>query len=206
MSDYKDYGFYVSDPAHTFSYLQQPILSLLDKSKNKCILDLGCGNGYLANLLLKMGYNAFGTDASTEGIAIARETSPDRFFLQDLSTGKLPDELQGQQFDTIISTEVIEHLYDPEGFINFCKQQLAGSGEIIITTPYHGYLKNLALSLFNKWDTHMDPMWHGGHIKMWSRKTLSKALTDAGFSNVEFIGCGRVPYFYKSMILKARLN
>src|ERR1700755_3578044 len=101
MSDYKDYGFYVSDPAHTFAYLQQPILSLLDKNKNKCILDLGCGNGYLANLLLKLGYNAFGTDASAEGIAIARETSPDRFFLQDLSTGKLPDELQGQKFDTI---------------------------------------------------------------------------------------------------------
>lgn len=206
MSDYKDYGFYVSDPAHTFAYLQQPILSLLDKNKNKCILDLGCGNGYLANLLLKLGYNAFGTDASAEGIAIACETNPDRFFLQDLSTGKLPVALQSQKFDTIISTEVIEHLYDPEGFINFCKLQLAGSGEIIITTPYHGYLKNLALSLFNKWDKHMDPMWHGGHIKMWSRKTLSKALTDAGFSDVEFIGCGRVPYFYKSMILKARLN
>ncbi|MDB5144360.1 MAG: class SAM-dependent methyltransferase [Mucilaginibacter sp.] len=206
MADYKDYGFYVSDPAHTFGYLQQPLLSMLDKSKNKCILDLGCGNGYLVNLLLKIGYNAFGTDASAEGIAIARKTSSDRFFLQDLSTGKLPDELQSQKFDTIISTEVIEHLYDPEGFINFCKQQLTGGGEIIITTPYHGYLKNLVLSLFNKWDTHMDPMWHGGHIKIWSRKTLSKALTDAGFTNVEFKGCGRVPYFYKSMILKARLS
>jgi len=52
----------------------------------------------------------------------------------------------------------------------------------------------------------MDPIWHGGHIKMWSRKTLSKALLDAGFSNIEFIGCGRIPYFYKSMILKAMLN
>lgn len=206
MADYKDYGFEVSDPAHTFNYLQAPLLALLDKETNQYIIDVGCGNGYFANTLLKLGYNAYGTDASVKGIKIAREASPDRFFVQDLSTDQLPAELQDVPFDTIISTEVIEHLYDPAGFINFCKQALKGKGEIIITTPYHGYIKNLMLSVFNKWDAHMNPLWHGGHIKMWSRKTLSKALTDAGFTLVTFKGCGRIPYFWKSMIIKARLN
>src|ERR1700741_4646919 len=110
MAEYKDYGFQVSDPAHTFEYLTKPLLALLDKNMNSCTLDLGCGNGYLVNFLLANGYNAFGTDASAKGIAIARQTNPDRFFLQDLSTGTLPEELQKQQFDTIISTEGIEHL------------------------------------------------------------------------------------------------
>lgn len=206
MADYADYGFTESAPAHTFSYLQQPILSLLDKSSNQHIIDLGCGNGYLANVLLQNGYNAFGTDASAQGIEIARKINPDRFFLQDLSTGKLPADLQHIPFDTIISTEVIEHLYDPAGFINFCKQTLKGKGQIIISTPYHGYLKNLVLGILGKWDSHMNPLWHGGHIKMWSRKTLSKALTDAGFTVVAFKGCGRIPYFWKSMIIKAMIN
>jgi len=206
MTDYKDYGYHNSHITHTFSYVQQPLLDLMNKSKNQCILDLGCGNGYFVNHLLSLGYNAYGTDASEKGIAIARETNPDRFFVQDISTGKLPHELQSLKFDTIISTEVIEHLYDPEGFITFCKEVLNDKGELIISTPYHGYLKNLALSLFNKWDTHLNPMWHGGHIKMWSRLTLSKALTDAGFSIIEFKGCGRIPYFWKSMIIKTKLN
>lgn len=206
MAEYKDYGFQVSGPAHTFNYLQEPLLAMVNKNANRCILDLGCGNGYLVNFLLTQGYNAFGTDASAEGIAIACQTNPDRFFLQDLATGKLPAGLQSQQFDTIISTEVIEHLYDPQGFINFCRQSLVNNGEIIISTPYHGYLKNLTLSLFNKWDAHFGPMWYGGHIKFWSKKTLSKALTDAGFTVVAFKGCGRIPYFWKSMIIKARLN
>jgi 2-polyprenyl-3-methyl-5-hydroxy-6-metoxy-1,4-benzoquinol methylase len=205
MIGYKDYGFYESAPAHTFQYLQDPILAMLNKDSNKCILDLGCGNGYLVNYLISKGFNAFGTDASAEGITIARQTNSDRFFLQDLTTGKLPAELQDQKFDTIISTEVIEHLYDPEGFINFCKQAIPNGGELIISTPYHGYLKNLALSLFNKWDTHLNPMWHGGHIKLWSRKTLSNALINADFTIVTFKGCGRIPYFYKSMIIKAKL-
>ena len=206
MTDYKDYGFNTDAPAHTFNYLQAPIISLLDKNTNSCILDLGCGNGYLANYLISQGYNAYGTDASEKGIAIAQQANPGRFFVQDLSTDKLPIELQNLNFDTIISTEVIEHLYDPAGFIDFCRQALNGKGEIIISTPYHGYLKNLVLSLFNKWDNHWGPMWYGGHIKFWSKATLSKALTDAGFTVTAFKGCGRVPYFWKSMVIKAKIG
>ncbi|MFD2145581.1 class I SAM-dependent methyltransferase [Mucilaginibacter antarcticus] len=205
MSDYKDYGFRESGPAHTFQYLQQPLLDMLGGNTNRRILDLGCGNGYLVNFLISQGYDAYGTDASEMGIEIARQSHPDRFYVQDLSTDKLPLELQNKQFDTILSTEVIEHLYDPAGFIEFCKASLIPGGELIISTPYHGYFKNLLLSILGKWDTHMDPSWYGGHIKMWSKNTLSKALTTAGFNVTHFTGCGRFPYFYKSMIIKAKL-
>lgn len=205
MADYKDYGFTTGAPAHTFSYLLPSLLRMLDKTENKLILDLGCGNGYLVNYLLKQGYNIYGTDASKEGIAVAKKESPNRFFVQDLSTAALPIELQRLHFDTIISTEVIEHLYNPDGFIDFCKKTLLPNGELIISTPYHGYLKNLLLSIFNKWDSHHDPTWRGGHIKFWSKKTLGKLLMDKGFKVVTFKGCGRAPYFWKSMIIKAKL-
>jgi 2-polyprenyl-3-methyl-5-hydroxy-6-metoxy-1,4-benzoquinol methylase len=206
MSDYKDYGFHTDQPAHTFVYLQEPLLSLLDSQKNRCILDLGCGNGYLANFLIAQGFNAYGTDASSEGIAIAKQTNTDRFFIQDLSTGELPAELQILKFDTIIATEVIEHLYDPAGFVDFCKKILSPRGELILSTPYHGYLKNLTLSVFNKWDHHHSPGWHGGHIKFWSKTTLSDLLGNRGFEVTAFKGCGRVPYFWKSMIIKSKLS
>jgi 2-polyprenyl-3-methyl-5-hydroxy-6-metoxy-1,4-benzoquinol methylase len=205
MADYKDYGFSTEAAAHTFDYLLQPLLTMVERGKNKCILDLGCGNGFLVNYLLKAGYNAYGTDASENGIAIARQESSDRFFLQDLSTGNLPEELQTIHFDTIISTEVIEHLYDPGGFVDFCKKCLSPGGELIISTPYHGYWKNLLLSLLGRWDAHLDPTWRGGHIKFWSKKTLSSLLADRGFTIVTFKGCGRIPYFWKSMIIKAKL-
>jgi len=206
MAEYRDYGFTTNEPAHTFGYLLPPLLSLLDKTPNRVILDLGCGNGFLVNYLLKAGYNSYGTDASENGISIARQENPERFFLQDLSSGNLPEELQSIPFNTIIATEVIEHLYDPEAFIDFCKKCLQTGGELIISTPYHGYWKNLMLSVLNHWDTHLDPTWHGGHIKFWSKKTLSRLLADKGFTIVAFKGCGRVPYFWKSMIIKAKLN
>jgi 2-polyprenyl-3-methyl-5-hydroxy-6-metoxy-1,4-benzoquinol methylase len=204
MADYQDYGFHTDAATHNMGYQLDILISLLDKSKNRDILDLGCGNGYFANVLIDKGFNAYGTDASEKGIAIAKQRNPDRFFVQDLSSDGLPPELANIPFDTVISTEVIEHLYNPEAFVAFCRRQLKPGGELIITTPYHGYLKNLMLSLFNKWDTHMDPLWLGGHIKLWSRKTLSKALTNGGFTVVGFKGCGRIPYFWKSMVIIAK--
>lgn len=206
MMEYKDYGYRNDEPFHNFFYLKDAALSMLDKNRNGCILDLGCGNGHLANFLVDQGYNVYGTDASVRGIAIAKQKRADRFFVQDLSSGELPSELREKRFDTIISTEVIEHLYDPRLFVNFCHQVLAEEkGELIISAPYHGYLKNLLLSLLNKWDAHMDPLWDGGHIKFWSRDTLGQLLTDQGFTVTAFKGCGRVPYLWKSMVIKAKL-
>jgi 2-polyprenyl-3-methyl-5-hydroxy-6-metoxy-1,4-benzoquinol methylase len=205
MAEYRDYGFSSNNAAHSFDYLETPILALLDRKKNHFILDLGCGNGYLVDVLLTKGFDAYGTDASQQGLAIAKSRNPNRFFLQDLASSDLPDELQKIAFDTIISTEVIEHLYDPEGFIDFCKKLLRTDGELILSTPYHGYWKNLVLALLGRWDSHHAPTWRGGHIKFWSKETLSKLLTDKGFTVTAFKGCGRAPYFWKSMIIKAKL-
>ncbi|MDB5138660.1 MAG: methyltransferase [Mucilaginibacter sp.] len=206
MADYKEFGFQNNNPLYGWGYIQNTLLSLLDKTNNKCILDLGCGNGYFVNYLISKGFNAYGIDASSEGIGIAQHSNPDNFFVQDLSDSQLPIQIRHLAFDTIISTEVIEHLYNPVAFLDFCKNILSKTnGELIISTPYHGYLKNLMLSVFNQWDSHTHPLICGGHIKFWSRKTLTRLLTEAGFNVIAFKGCGRVPYLWKSMVIKANL-
>lgn len=205
MSSYKDYGFYDSLPAHTHSYLLHPILFLI--KEKSAVLDLGCGNGWLTNELIRNGYDAFGTDASPQGITHGNNINPGRFFLQDLSSDDLPVDLRNETFKTIVSTEVIEHLYDPRSFVSFAKKILLanGGGEIILSTPYHGYLKNLIIALTGKWDSHANPLWDGGHIKLWSKKTLSKLLEEQGFKVTNFVGSGRLPYLWKSMIIRASI-
>ena len=207
MNNYQDYGYESSEPDHINAYITQPILALLDKTKNKKILDIGCGNGWLAKSLIAKGYDVYGIDASETGIHIANKTHAGRFFVQIIEDNNLPKPIQHIPFDTIISTEVIEHLYSPKRYLEFCKTILnkTGQGEILITTPYHGYLKNLVLALTGKLDTHFTVEWEGGHIKFWSRKTLTHTLANTGFKITDFIGCGRVPYLWKSMLIKAEI-
>ncbi len=207
MSDYKDYRYNTDNFSHIHQYLLKPILEILSKKKDRRILDIGCGNGWLVNLLIEYGFNAYGTDASESGIEIARRKNPDRFFVQDLTKDDLPDELKGIGYDTIISTEVIEHLYAPREYLDFCKRilQKSGGGDLIISTPYNGYLKNVILSVTGKMDSHFTVLWDGGHIKFWSVKTLTKVLEEKSFREIEFKGCGRFPFLWKSMIITSRI-
>lgn len=209
MSQYKDYSYSDGLATHAHQYLAKPILRLLKKNDSGNILDLGCGNGALVSLLLKEGFEAYGTDASEQGIAIANKSHPNRFAVQNLDHEDIPERLVSIPFKTIISTEVIEHLYDPRAFVSFCKRILkknSNGGRLILSTPYHGYLKNLTLAVAGKWDSHANPLWDGGHIKLWSRETLSKLLEEKGFEITDFVGCGRLPYLWKSMIICARLK
>ncbi|MGD0444807.1 MAG: methyltransferase domain-containing protein [Edaphobacter sp.] len=65
-----------------------------------------------------------------------------------------------------------------------CFALLKPGGIIVITTPYHGYLKNLMLAVFGKMDSHFTVLWDHGHIKFWSRRTLAMALTEVGFRRI----------------------
>lgn len=207
MKDYKDYGFTESKPTSA-PYLEPNTIGLLDKNENKTILDLGCGNGWLAMAMIEKGFDVYGIDASPSGIGVAKKKFPDRFFLQDLRSEDLPKEISDIKFDTIVSTEVIEHLYDPIQFLEFCAKILRKSGGsyVVLSTPYHGFLKNLMISLFNGWDKHFMALQKGEHIKFWSSKTLGQALEQTGFEVIGFKGAGRAPFLWKSMIIKAKLK
>lgn len=202
-ASYKDYGYRSADLSLAHGYLLPGLVAMLGPPLGP-ILDLGCGNGAVARALIAEGYDVYGADASESGIAIANAESPGRFFVLDVSSGELPNELAGRRFDVVISTEVIEHLYDPRGFIAFARRILASGGEFIVSTPYHGYLKNVALAIAGKLDAHFTVLWDGGHIKFFSRNTLEHMLREQGFEVTRFTGAGRLPYLWKSMLVKAR--
>jgi 2-polyprenyl-6-hydroxyphenyl methylase/3-demethylubiquinone-9 3-methyltransferase len=76
-------------------------------------------------------------------------------------------------------------------------------GIAVVSTPYHGYLKNVALAALGKMDDHFMPLKDHGHIKFWSRNTLNTLLLDAGFRSIRFEYVGRIPALAKSMIAVA---
>jgi len=140
---------------------------------------------------------------SQSGIELARKAFPKCRFEVASASADLLELLASEPFDIVISTEVVEHLYDPRAYARTCFKALRGGGRFICTTPYHGYLKNLAISLAGKWDSHADPLWDCGHIKLWSRAMLTRLLTEAGFTNCKFRGAGRLPFLWMTMVMSA---
>ncbi len=167
------------------------------------VLDVGCGNGFTAGQFLECGCTVVGVDLSESGIAIARQTYPTGRFEVLPADEAILQNLDEKPFDLVVSTEVVEHLYAPRDYVRGCFAALKPGGRLICTTPYHGYLKNLVIALGNHWDRHADPLWDGGHIKLWSRKTLALLLAERGFTNFQFRGAGRLPWLWMTMVVSA---
>ncbi len=201
----KDYGWDTANEPHSCGYIAPKVLYALEHLRVKRVLDLGSGNGKLCSELALAGYEVAGLEYDTQGVVIARRTYPGlpfyNFGVQDDPAELL---VQERPFDAVVSTEVVEHLFAPHLLPRYAAQTLRDGGYLILTTPYHGYLKNLALSLFDQWDKHHTALWHGGHVKFWSRKTLTQLVEQNGFRAVGFSGIGRAPYLWKSMVLVAQ--
>jgi len=188
---------------HSHSYLLPFVLKILQKniSLGDKIFEIGCGNGSVAKVLTTTGYNIIGIDPSQEGIEIANKAYPELKLhfgstLEDLA-------LKFGHFNLILSLEVVEHVYDPFEFAKRANDLLLPNGMLLLSTPFHGYLKNLALSIFDKWDDHFTALWQGGHIKFWSPKTITSLLNQTGFKVIEIHKVGRVPFLAKSMLVLA---
>lgn len=99
------------------------------EGKELNILDLGCGRGWLTNILSEYG-NVVGVDLS---VKTAKKLFPDLKFIEaDICRSETFGE-----YDVIVSSDVIEHLItkDQEIYIKNINRMLKPSGYLILTTP-----------------------------------------------------------------------
>jgi 2-polyprenyl-6-hydroxyphenyl methylase/3-demethylubiquinone-9 3-methyltransferase len=176
-------------------------LTALDVRPRK-VFDLGCGNGSVANWFASHNYEVAGVDPSESGIAQANRAFPSL----TLRVGSAYDPLRDifGEFPLVVSFEVVEHLYAPRDFARSVSDLLLPGGFALISTPYHGYLKNLALALTGKMDGHFTALWDHGHIKFWSPATITELLSEAGLRVDRIRRVGRVPQLAKTMLVVAR--
>lgn len=197
---YVEYQYHTGEATHDDGYLWEKVNELLIRNvpPPRKIFEIGCGNGFSAYRLRNVGYEVTGIDPSKSGIEHGRRTYPEI----PLFEGSAYDDLLEKygQFPVVLSLEVIEHLYDPRTFVRRVYELLEPGGTGIISTPYHGYWKNLTLALLGRFDQHFSPLWDSGHIKFFSEATLSRLLSEAGFEKLRIYRVGRISALAKSMV------
>lgn len=188
---------------HTAGYIWPQALSWLAELKpGATILDAGCGNGTFAAQLGRHGYRVIGVDLSESGVAAARVNCPTGTF-HVASIYNDFGALGVDAVDAVVSLEVIEHLYDPLAYLQNCARVLKPGGKLVLSTPYHGWLKNVVMALGGRFDSHAHPWKLGGHIKFFSKRSITALMHEAGLNTEQTIGTRRLPWLWMSMVVRA---
>ncbi len=119
---------------HEINYLRVEYISqYLYNQEVKKILDIGCGGGILSESMAKKGYQVTGIDPSEENIKIAQLHKKNLNICYKCINAE--DFVKnGETFDVVLCTEVVEHVADIDSFIATCSSLLKKEGIIFLST------------------------------------------------------------------------
>jgi 2-polyprenyl-3-methyl-5-hydroxy-6-metoxy-1,4-benzoquinol methylase len=147
--------------------------------KTKLILDIGCGNAWVAKRFCKKGFNVISMDISHTNVKKALENYPfENHFGIVADVFNLP--FKKNIVDCIISSEVIEHVTNPKLFVENLFRILKPEGALIITTPYK---EKIIYSLC----VHCNqPTPSSAHLHSFNENILTDLIKDENLEKVEY--------------------
>lgn len=173
--------------------------------KKAKILDIGCGMGHFLVELSKVEGNKYqlnGVDYSEYNVKKAKKL-PFNFKRCNIEDG-LP--FKKGELDVIYAGELIEHLVDPDAFLEECNKSLKKNGYIVISTPnlvswYNRIIFALGIQpIFYESSTRSPKIGAGplkfikqgkipvGHIRIFTNRALKDLLVSQGFEIVKVKG------------------
>ena len=149
------------------------------------VLDIGCGQGYVAAELRDKGCRVTGMDryipAPLEG--------PDGvdFIRWDLDRKEFP--VNVSQFDQIFMLDIIEHLKTPEEFMDElrfatgCKRP-----EVVMTTANIGFFATRLMLLFGHFNYGKKGILDATHTRLFTFRSMRELLKQCGYNLIEMRG------------------
>ncbi len=119
---------------HSERRLREYVLSTLPTTATS-FLDVGCGSAWLAKALMKRNVSLCSMDATVINCKKALERYPFSGHTAAVADAFRLPFLDGS-FDCVVSTEVIEHVVNPEAFVTELLRVVKPGGSLIISTPY----------------------------------------------------------------------
>jgi 2-polyprenyl-6-hydroxyphenyl methylase/3-demethylubiquinone-9 3-methyltransferase len=99
------------------------------------LLDIGCGGGLIAEPMARLGATVVAIDASAKNIGIASNHAARMGLAIDYRHATAEDLVAaGEQFDAVLSLEVVEHVADVNGFLGSCGALVRPGGALVVAT------------------------------------------------------------------------
>ncbi len=142
---------------------------MLQQAGGASILDAGCGEGHVIDFIARQdpSLRLTGMDLDKEAIAYAEKQFGERATFRTGSLFKLP--FSDNSFDTVMCSEVLEHLEDTDRAISELKR--VARHHVLITVPREPYFKILN-DISRSLGISPDP----GHVNFWTKKTFQEFI------------------------------
>ena len=99
------------------------------------LLDIGCGGGLLSEPMARLGADVVGADAAERNIPVARIHAEQQGLDIDYRHTSAEDLVHaGERFDVVLNMEVVEHVADPQAYLDACFQLLKPGGLMVCST------------------------------------------------------------------------
>jgi SAM-dependent methyltransferase len=138
---------------------------LLAARPGRSVLNIGAGQGSFTQLLEDQGHQVVSSDVSPAAVAVLASRVRGDAIQADMTNLPYPD----GSFDAVVAGEVIEHISNEDKALSEAARVLRPDGVLALSVPAH-------------------PSWFGasdewaGHVRRYTRATLTSAIVSAGFT------------------------
>ncbi|MBZ8134256.1 methyltransferase domain-containing protein [Afifella sp. IM 167] len=165
------------------------------KGTKASVVDLGCGGGLLLERLAEMGF----TDLAGVGWNISVPEGALAVEEVDLAEKGWSARLAGRTFDTIVATEVLEHLVNPHQFLVEARRLSTPQTRLILTFPnVHNLRSIVGYAVSGRFSGFFGPNWNDNHPLYDQHIFIPNMHLVAYFLKVAGFALDRVDYLHGS--------
>ena len=164
-------------------YLSSHTLAIKNINEKSKVLDIGGGQGLVSLELKKKGCRVTGIDQCT----LIHTENYDEYYQKDIESASLNFDFS--KFDVILMLDIIEHLSNPEEFLDSLRVNTGlNQTKIIITTPNIAFWIIRLQLMFGQFNYGKQGILDKTHRRLFTFKTIKKLFDQCGYEILKVKG------------------